>query len=52
MPQHRLLDRHGEVEARLRRMTGGTSHRRPPRNARNLTAVALASVVAGGAPRR
>lgn len=49
MPQHRLLDRHGEVEARLRRMTGGTSHRRPPRNARNLTAVALASVVAGGA---
>jgi hypothetical protein len=49
MPQHRLLDRHGEVEARLRRMTGGTSHRRPPRNARNLTAVALAGVVAGGA---
>jgi hypothetical protein len=49
MPQHQLLSRHGEVEARLRRMTGGTSHRKPPRNARNLTAVALASVVAGGA---
>lgn len=49
MPQHQLLSRHGEVEARLRRMTGGTSHRKPPRNARNLTVVALASVVAGGA---
>jgi hypothetical protein len=49
MSQHRLLDRHGEVEARLRRMTGGTSHRRPPRHARNLATVALAGVVAGGA---
>jgi len=49
MSQHRLIHPHGEVEARLRRMTGGTSHRRPPRNARNLTVVALASVVAGGA---
>lgn len=49
MSQHRLIHRHGEVEARLRRMTGGTSHRRPPRNARNITVVALASVVAGGA---
>ena len=51
MARHRLIHPNGIVEARLRRAVGGTPHRRPspvPPGGRQLAALALVSVVAGG----